>query len=57
MTDKHQRWTQTHIDDLRSGVSGGLSFEVIAETLGRTVEDVRLMARRLPLRDGTPVYP
>jgi len=50
MTTKHQRWTQTNINDLRSGVAGGVSVEAIAEALGRTVEDIRTMAMRLRLR-------
>ena len=50
MTDKHQRWTQTDINDLRSGVAGGVEVEGIAEALGRTVEDTRAMVLRLRLR-------
>lgn len=50
MTDKHQRWTQTNIDDLRSGIAGGISVEAIADTLGRTIDDTRAMALRLRLR-------
>lgn len=57
MTDKHQRWTQTNIDDLTSGVAGGLQIETIADAMGRTVEDTRAMALRLRLRvaAGPPV--
>ena len=50
MTIKHQRWTQTNINDLRSGAAGGVGVEAIAEALGRTVEDTRAMALRLRLR-------
>lgn len=50
MTNKHQRWTQTNINDLRSGVIGGVDIEVVADALGRTVEDTRAMALRLRLR-------
>jgi hypothetical protein len=50
VTEKHQRWTQTDINDLRSGVAGGVEIEAIADALGRTVEDVRTMALRLRLR-------
>jgi hypothetical protein len=50
MTARHQRWTQTNIDDLRSGVAGGVNIEAIADALGRTVEDTRTMAQRLRLR-------
>lgn len=49
MNRKHQRWTQTSINDLRSGLAGGLGIEVIADALGRTVEDTREMAFRLRL--------
>lgn len=52
MTNKHQRWTQTSINDLRSGVAGGVDIEAIADALGRTVEDTRAMASRLRLRVG-----
>ena len=50
MTNKHHRWTQTHINDLRSGVASGMEVAVIADTLGRTVEDTRVMILRLRLR-------
>ncbi len=50
MTSKHQRWTQTAINDLRSGIASGLEVETIADTLGRTVADTRAMAFRLRLR-------
>lgn len=50
MTDTHQRWTQTSINDLRSGIAAGISIEAIADALGRTVEDTRAMALRLRLR-------
>lgn len=53
MTDRHKRWTQTDIDDLRSGTAGGMEVETIADALGRTVEDTRAMASRLRLRVGT----
>ncbi len=52
MTDRHKRWTQTDIDDLRSGTTGGMEVETIADALGRTVEDTRAMASRLRLRVG-----
>lgn len=50
MSDRHRRWTQTDINDLRSGVVGGVGVEAIADALGRTVEDTRAMALRLRLR-------
>lgn len=50
MTRNHQRWTQSNINDLRSGVASGVEVEAIAEALGRTVEDVRTMILRLRLR-------
>lgn len=50
MINKNRRWTQTAIDDLRSGVANGLEVETIADALGRTVEDTRAMALRLRLR-------
>jgi hypothetical protein len=50
LIDKHQRWTQTNINDLRSGVANGVSAEAIADALGRTVQDIRSMALRLRLR-------
>ena len=49
MTRNHQRWTQSDINDLRSGVASGVEVEAIAEALGRTVEDVRTMILRLRL--------
>lgn len=49
VTSKHQRWTQTAINDLRNGIASGLEVETIADTLGRTVEDTRAMALRLRL--------
>ena len=52
MTDRHKRWTQTDIDDLRSGTARGMEVETIADALGRTVEDTRAMASRLRLRVG-----
>lgn len=48
----HRRWTQTDIDDLRSGVSSGVEIEVIADTLGRTLEDTKAMVSRLRMRPG-----
>ncbi|WP_084583920.1 hypothetical protein [Sphingomonas azotifigens] len=56
MTDTHQRWTQTNINDLRSGITAGIGIEAIADALGRTVEDTRAMALRLRLR-VTPERP
>lgn len=50
MIRKHQRWTQTNINDLRSGVASGVEVEAIADALGRTVEDTRAMVLRLRLR-------
>lgn len=50
VTNRHQRWTQTSINDLRSGVAGGVDIEVIADALGRTVDEIRAMAFRLRLR-------
>lgn len=50
MTRNHQRWTQSNINDLRSGVASGVEVEAIADALGRTVEDVRTMILRLRLR-------
>jgi hypothetical protein len=50
VTSKHQRWTQTNINDLRSGVASGVEIEAIADALGRTVEDIRAMVLRLRLR-------
>jgi hypothetical protein len=50
VTSKHQRWTQTNINDLRSGIASGVEIEVIADALGRTVEDIRAMVSRLRLR-------
>lgn len=50
MTDKHQRWTQTSINDLRSGVADGVEVEAMAVALDRTVEDTRAMVLRLRLR-------
>ena len=52
VTNMHQRWTQTSINDLRSGVAAGVNIEAIAAALGRTVEDTRAMASRLRLRVG-----
>ncbi len=52
MTNKHQRWTQTSINDLRSGVAAGVHIEAIADALGRSVEDTRGMALRLRMRVG-----
>lgn len=48
--NQHQRWTQTDIADLRTGVANGLAAEAIAEGMGRTVDDVSNMASRLRLR-------
>ncbi|MHA6721175.1 hypothetical protein ACX40Y_17210 [Sphingomonas sp. RS6] len=56
MRDTHQRWTQTNINDLRSGITAGISIEAIADALGRTVEDTQAMALRLRLR-VTPERP
>lgn len=50
MTDKHQRWTQTNLSDLRSGVADGVEIEGIADALGRTVEDTCAMALRVRIR-------
>jgi hypothetical protein len=50
MTGTYQRWTQTNINDLRSGIAAGISIELIADALGRRVEDTRAMALRLRLR-------
>jgi len=52
VTDTHWRWTQSNIDDLRSGVAAGVDIEAVADALGRTVEDTRAMALRLRLRVG-----
>lgn len=46
----HQRWTQTHLSDLRQRVHAGETLDRIAVTLGRPVEDVAAMASRLRLR-------
>ena len=52
MTRKHQRWTQTNINDLRSGIASGVEVEAIADALERTIEDVRTMVLRLHLRSA-----
>lgn len=47
---EHQRWTQSHITELRSRVEmGGLPAD-IAEALERPLENVRMMMARLRLR-------
>lgn len=48
--NKHQRWTQTDINDLRSGVAGGIVVEALADALGRTPKEIQAMALRLRLR-------
>jgi hypothetical protein len=53
--DGHQRWTQTDINVLRSGVSRSISAEAMAETLGRTVKDIEAMTLRLRLRTAAAI--
>lgn len=50
MINTHRRWTQTDINDLRTGVASGVGVDAIADALGRTVEDTRAMVMRLNLR-------
>ena len=50
----HQRWTQTHLTDLRRRTTEGESVATIAGAIQRTPEDVRLMMSRLRLRPATP---
>ena len=47
---EHQRWTQSHITELRSRLEMGSSVADIAEALERPLENVRLMMSRLRLR-------
>ena len=49
MMMQRERWTQTHISDLRLGLRGGETVETIATALGRTPEDLRAMMDRLRL--------
>ena len=49
--DQHQRWTQNHITDLRSGLRQGECAEAIAAALERTPDEVRAMMARLRLRE------
>jgi DNA-directed RNA polymerase specialized sigma24 family protein len=46
----HQRWTQSHITELRSRLELGASAADIAEALERPLENVRMMMSRLRLR-------
>ncbi|MDV3459056.1 hypothetical protein RZN05_18805 [Sphingomonas sp. HF-S4] len=47
---EHQRWTQSHITELRSRLEMGGSPADIAEALERPLENVRMMMARLRLR-------
>jgi hypothetical protein len=47
---QRERWTQTHISDLRIGLRGGETVETIATALGRTPDDLRAMMNRLRLK-------
>jgi hypothetical protein len=46
----HQRWSQSHITELRSRLELGGLPEDIAEALERPLENVRMMMSRLRLR-------
>jgi hypothetical protein len=47
---QNQRWTQTHITELRSRLDLGGSTAEIAELLQRPLEEVLAMMSRLRLR-------
>jgi hypothetical protein len=46
----HQRWTQSHITELRSRLELGASPADIAESLQRPLDNVLAMMSRLRLR-------
>ena len=52
---QRERWTQTHITDLRVGLRGGETVETIATALGRAPEDLRAMMDRLRLSPQPPL--
>jgi hypothetical protein len=47
---QRERWTQSHITDLRVGLRGGETVETIATALGRTPDDLRAMMDRLRIK-------
>jgi hypothetical protein len=46
---QRERWTQTQITDLRSGLQRGEPVESIATALDRSVEEITTMMDRLRL--------
>ena len=46
----HQRWTQSHITELRSRLEAGGTLAEVAEILGRPADEVAAMMSRLRLR-------